>query len=44
MQNIFKDEDGNKGNSITDKLIIEVLQLLKLVAVIAKRVGKDVMG
>ena len=35
MQDIFKDKDNKKGNSVIDELITEVLQLLELVTVIA---------
>jgi len=38
MSNIFKDKDDEEGNSVTDKLIMEVLQLLKLITVIAEHV------
>ena len=34
MQNIFKGKDNKKGNDVIDRLITEVLQLLKLVTVI----------
>jgi len=35
ISNIFKDKDNKKGNSVIDKLITKVSQLLKLVQVIA---------
>ena len=40
MQNIFKDKNKKKGDSVTDKLIIKVLQLLELVVVIAEHAAK----
>ena len=38
MSNIFKNKDNEEGNSVTNKLIVEVLQLLKLAAIIAEHV------
>ena len=35
MSDIFEDKNDKEGNSVTDKLIIEVSQLLELVQVIA---------
>jgi len=40
INNIFKDKDDEEGNSVTDKLITEISQLLELVAVIAGRAAK----
>jgi len=44
MSNIFKDKNDKKGNSVTDKLITEVLQLLGLVAIIAGHIVEDAVG
>ena len=44
MQDIFKDEDNEKGNSITDKLITEVSQLLKLVTIVAAQITEEQNG
>jgi len=35
MQDIFKNENNKKGNSVTDELIMEISQLLELVAIVA---------
>ena len=36
MSDIFKDKDSKEGNSVMDKLVTEVSQLLELVTVIAE--------
>ena len=40
MSDIFKDKNDKEGNSVTDKLIMEISQLLKLVTVIAKHAAE----
>ena len=35
MQNIFKDKNKKERDSVTDKLIMEVSQLLELVSIVA---------
>ena len=42
--NIFKDEDNEEGNNVTDKLINEVLQLLMLVGLAAQQIRDIVTG
>ena len=37
IQDIFKDKDGEEGNSVTDELIMEISQLLKLVIIVTAR-------
>ena len=36
ISNIFKDKDDKEGNSVINKLITEVSQLLELVTIIAR--------
>ena len=43
MSNIFKNENNKKRNSVTDKLITEVLQLLKLVVIVTGHIAEDVV-
>jgi len=40
ISNIFKNENDKERNSVTDELITKVLQLLKLVTIIAARAAK----
>ena len=40
ISNIFKDKNNKEGNSVTDKLVTEVSQLLKLVTVVAKHTAE----
>jgi len=44
MSNIFKDKDNKKGNSVTDKLMDEVLQLLVLVRLAAQQIRDVITG
>ena len=44
IKNIFKDKNEKEGNSVTDKLIMEVLQLLKLVAIMTRRIAENAVG
>jgi len=44
MSNIFKDKDNKEGNSVTDKLINKVSQLLVLVGLAAQQIGDVVIG
>jgi len=44
MSDIFKDKDNKEGNSVTDKLIDEVLQLLVLVGLAAWQIRDVVTG
>jgi len=44
MSNIFKDKDNEEGNSVTNKLIKEVLQLLVLVGLAAQQIRDVVTG
>ena len=40
MQDIFKDKDEEKKDSVMDKLIMEVSQLLELVNIITARAAE----
>jgi len=40
ISNIFKNKNNKEGNSITDKLIAEVSQILKLVTIIAAHIAE----
>ena len=40
ISDIFKDKDDEEGDSVTDKLITEISQLLELVIVIARRAAE----
>jgi len=44
MSDIFKDKDDKEGNSVTNKLIDEILQLLMLVGIAAQQIGDIVTG
>jgi len=44
MQDIFKDKDNEKGNSVIDKLIMEVSWLLGLVTIVAGHIAEESVG
>jgi len=44
ISNIFKDKDNEEGNSVTDKFLDKVSQLLVLVGLAAQQIGDVITG